>query len=132
MNKLSPVWPIIVVLAAADAILCVTLGAGAQAHDWYSTTEDPVFQSDCCGGHDCAPVDPAFVTERADGYQITLSVEEAQKINPTTRLPIDAFVPWERVQSPPDAKHMFYICIFDSDRSAPRNGVICFFSTPSM
>jgi len=28
------------------------------AHDWYSSTADPVYQSRCCGGHDCAPVKP--------------------------------------------------------------------------
>jgi hypothetical protein len=36
------------------------------------------------------------------------------------------------VQSPPNADHPFYACIYDHDRARPRAGVICFFATPTM
>lgn len=111
---------------------CV-MGSGiATAHDWYSSTSDPVFQSNCCGGHDCAPVDSSWVSETRDGYRLTMTVDQARTVNPMASVPVDAVVPWSRIQSPPQAEHQFYACIYDRDRSAPRFGVICFFATPTM
>ena len=104
------------------------------AHDWYSSTADPLYSSNCCGGHDCAPVDPAWVRETKEGYRLTMTADQARTVNPAAVTPIDAVIPWSRVQAPPENKDgkPFYACIYDRDRSPPRNGVICFFSTPTM
>lgn len=104
----------------------------ARAHDWYSSTQDPVFQSSCCGGHDCAPISPEFITIEGDGYRVRMTAEESRTVNKNSSQPVDAFVPGSRVQTPPNGEHAFYACIYDTDRAAPRKGVICFFATPTM
>jgi hypothetical protein len=108
--------------------------APAHAHSWYSSTNDPAYQSNCCGGHDCAPVDPAWVSETKEGYHLVMTLEQARTVNPTAVSGIDAIIPWNRVQAPPENKdgQPFYACIYDRDRTAPRGGVICFFATPTM
>lgn len=127
MNKL---WVLFGLLPAASIFL---VGPRAVlAHDWYSSTADPVYQSSCCGGHDCAPVDSAWVSEVREGYRLTMTVDQARTVNPAAQAPVDAVVPWSRIQSPPTAAHMFYACIYERDRAAPRYGVICFFATPTM
>ena len=108
------------------------LNAKARAHDWYSSTSDPVYQSSCCGGHDCAPVDPAWVSQVPEGYRLTMTMEQARTVNPSAEAAVDAVIPWNRVQSPPKAEHEYYACVYDRDRAAPRAGVICFFATPTM
>ncbi|MFZ5677127.1 MAG: hypothetical protein ACOZAM_29550 [Pseudomonadota bacterium] len=127
---MSKLWPLFVLIVAALVVLVST--RFAAAHDWYSSTSDPVFQSSCCGGNDCAPVDPAWVSEVREGYRLTMTVDQARTVNPLAQAPVDAVVPWTRIQSPPNGDHMFYACIYDTDRSAPRHGVICFFATPVM
>lgn len=127
MNKL---WPLLWLIGTACLYLAHV--ATAKAHDWYSSTSDPVWQSSCCGGHDCAPVDAEWVTEAPGGYQLKMTIEQARTVNPSASEPVDAFVPWSRVQSPPTADHPFYACIYERDRAAPRRGVICFFATPTM
>jgi hypothetical protein len=127
MDKL---WPVFVVLVAAW--LYFFSSQFVLAHDWYSSTSDPVYQSNCCGGHDCAPVDPAWVSEQREGYRLTMTLDQARTVNPSAQAPVDAVVPWSRIQSPPKADHMFYACIYESNRTAPRHGVICFFATPTM
>ncbi len=127
MDKL---WPMFVVLVAAWLYLLST--QFVLAHDWYSSTSDPVYQSNCCGGHDCAPVDPAWVSEVGEGYRLTMTADQARTVNPEAQSPVDAVIPWSRIQSPPKAEHEFYACIYDRDRTAPRHGVICFFATPTM
>lgn len=117
-------------MAAAYALVCqATVG---NAHEWYSSTKDPVYQSNCCGGRDCAPVEPEWVYETKEGFRLVMTLEQAKTVNPSATAPVDAIIPWERVQTPPHAQHPFYACIYSSDRSAPRNGVICFFATPTM
>lgn len=114
------------------ATIALLIPLNAQAHDWYSSTSDPVFQSSCCGGHDCAPVDPDWVSEVPEGYRLRMSIEESQTVNPSSSQPVDAIIPWDRVQSPPNGDKLFYACVYDVDRAPPRNGVICFFATPTM
>jgi hypothetical protein len=123
-------WPLFVLLVAAWIYLFGT--QFVQAHDWYSSTADPVYQSNCCGGHDCAPVDPAWVSEVSEGYRLTMTADQARTVNPQAQSPVDAVIPWSRIQSPPKADHLFYACIYDRDRTPPRRGVICFFATPVM
>jgi hypothetical protein len=103
-----------------------------KAHDWYSSSQDPVYQSSCCGGNDCAPVESEWVSEVTNGYRLTMTLEQSLTINPNSVAPVDAIIPWSRVQSPPHADHQFYACIYDQDRAMPRKGVICFFATPTM
>lgn len=125
--------PLYVLIAAATLYLSWVTLTPARAHDWYSSTADPVYQSGCCGGHDCAPVDPAWISEVSEGYRITMTVEQAMTVNPNAKAPVDAIVPWSRVQSPPKpVKEQFFACIYEQDRTAPRHGVICFFATPTM
>jgi hypothetical protein len=126
MRKCLLLWLI------AVALFCVV--DYAQAHDWYTSTHDPVLNYGCCGGHDCAPIDPGWVTETKDGYHIQMTVAQAMTVNPDTRLPIDTVVPWARVQTPPNAGRgeAFHACIRPTDRSPPEYGVICFFATPTM
>ncbi|TMJ35180.1 MAG: helix-turn-helix domain-containing protein [Alphaproteobacteria bacterium] len=121
-------------LCASLATVCFSfVGSHAVlAHDWYSSTADPVYQSNCCGGHDCAPVDSEWVSEVAEGYRLKMTIDQARTVNPAAETPVDAVVPWSRIQSPPTATHAFYACIYDRDRAAPRYGVICFFATPTM
>jgi hypothetical protein len=127
---MTKLWSLFVLLLAAWMYLFGT--QFALAHDWYSSTADPVYQSSCCGGHDCAPVDPSWVSETREGYRLTMTADQARTVNPQAQSPVDAVIPWSRIQSPPNADHLFYACIYDRDRAAPRHGVICFFATPVM
>lgn len=107
--------------------------APARAHDWYSAAQDPVYSSDCCGGHDCAPLNAEWVKVEGDGYRVRMTVEQSRTINPSSTEPVNAFVPGERVQSPPEhSDKPFYACVYDKDRGPPRHGIICFFATPTM
>lgn len=114
--------------------VCYFVVQPAHAHSWYSSTSDPKFQSNCCGGHDCAPVNPGWVSETKEGYHLQMTLEQARTVNPATQAPVDAIIPWDRVQTPPSAGQgeAFHACIYDSDRAPPRMGVICFFATPTM
>jgi hypothetical protein len=112
------------------AILLVMayLGASlpAHAHDWYSGTKDPVSGYGCCGGSDCAIIDPRWVHAVEGGVRIVMTAEQAASINPSTTRPIDAFVPEARIQRSPD--YDSHACVYQSDRGAPRYGVICFWA----
>jgi hypothetical protein len=127
---MSKLWPLFAILFAAWIYLFAT--QFVYAHEWYSSASDPVFNSNCCGGHDCAPVDPAWVSEVQGGYQLTMTLDETRTVNPGSRAPISAFIPINRVQSPPKAEHTYYACIYSADRKAPREGVICFDAAPTM
>lgn len=112
------------------AAVLVALPAPAHAHEWYAQRSDPVFSNGCCGGSDCREFDGALIEAEEGGYRIRLTVAQAQEVNRNTLLPIDALVPWSRIQDSQDGN--FHLCIFLSDRSAPRDGVICLFAPPSM
>ena len=117
---------------ALACLLLLSFAHPAASHEWYSKRTDPVWNYRCCGGEDCASVNPEWVTEVEGGYRLRMSLEQARTVNKNATAPIDAFIPWDRVQSPPNATHLFDACIFNSDRRAPTNGVICFFVTPAM
>lgn len=122
-------------IVLGTALWSLLLSIDVEAHDWYSSTSDPVYQSNCCGGHDCAPVDPSWVTPVKEGYHLRMTAAQALTINPGAQSPVDAVIPWSRVQSPPKATKdgaQFYACIYDRDRTPPRRGVICFFAIPTM
>lgn len=120
---MSKLWSIIFLISMSNASL---------AHEWYSTAKDPAYSSNCCGGHDCAPINPEWVDVEGDGYRVRMTTEQSRTINPASSAPVDAFVPGNRVQSPPKGDHPFYACVYDQDRGPPRHGVICFFATPTM
>jgi hypothetical protein len=104
--------------------LVVILAGSASSHEFYSSTRDPVSNSNCCGGNDCASIPPGWVTQDRDGFHIVLTLEQSKKVNPKSQLPIDAFVPWSRIQRSPDFD--VHLCIYQSDREPPNRGVICF------
>lgn len=117
-------------LALAAAALIAAASGAAHSHEWYAQRSDPVFNNGCCGGSDCREFDGSLIEAEADGYRIRLTVAQAQEVNRNTQLPIDALVPWSRIQDSQDGN--FHLCIFLSDRSLPREGVICLFAPPSM
>lgn len=118
-------------LALAAAALIAT-AVPAHAHGWYVQRSDPVFGNGCCGGNDCDEFkfNGALIEAQADGYRIRLTVKQSQEVNILSSQPVDALVPWSRVQESEDGK--WHLCIFNTDRDPPRNGVICFFAPPSM
>lgn len=122
----APWWVLLII-----AWVCLLIADRAMAHDWYSSTSDPVTKSSCCGGSDCAPIDTAWVSPAADGVRLRMSISEARTVNPNATAPIDAVIPWSRIQIPPKAEHEFYACIRPTSRVAPEYGVICFFAKPS-
>lgn len=112
------------------AAVVTALPSPAHSHEWYAHRSDPAFNNGCCGGSDCREFDGALIDAEEGGYRIRLTVAQAQEVNPNTQLPIDALVPWRRIQDSEDGN--FHLCIFLSDRSWPRQGVICLFAPPSM
>jgi hypothetical protein len=110
-------------------IVMALLGAPAQfadAHSWYSGTKDPLTGSNCCGGSDCSPIPASWVKYERDGFRLTLTLDQVRAVNPFATLPVDAFIPPERVQHSPDMN--FHVCLYTANRNAPRKGVICFFA----
>ena len=124
-------------LIAIVVTAMLVLAEMAQAHDWYSSTRDPVTTSGCCGGNDCAPVplDADWVQPVKDGFHVVMTLEQSKKINPYSVAPIDAFVPWSRVQSPPAGisgpPALYHVCISAVQRSV-RGGIYCLFAVPSL
>lgn len=117
--------------AAIAALLGgIAVAADARAHEWYSRKTDPIYGYSCCGGFDCAMlvVKPGVLTAEPEGYRIRLTREETQKINPYSVAPIDALVPWSRVQMSEDGN--YHICLMTFFRGAPRGGIYCFFAPP--
>ena len=118
-----------------DSLLVIPLllasATFAEAHGWYSQKHDPVFGTSCCGGEDCArlQIDPGVLTAEPDGYRIRLTVEQARLINRYTMEPIDALVPWDRVQPSEDGN--YHLCIMPRIRDALRGGIYCFFVPPN-
>ena len=104
------------IILALGAML-MWFAATAEAHGHYTGRTDPVTGNGCCGGNDCAPVPLAanWVRPVADGFQVTLTVEQARAVNPNAELPINVIVPWSRVMTltggPPA---IYHLCIWDS------------------
>lgn len=116
--------------AAALAILVFGMVMKAEAHEWYSGKRDPVTTIGCCGGSDCAPVplDVDWVRPVAEGYRVTLTVEQAHNFNAHVTMPIDEIIPWARVQIVDPKKYegpqaIYHICING-------NQIRCLFATP--
>jgi hypothetical protein len=117
-------------IRALTILLLMT--APALAHEWYSEKRDPVYSNQsCCGGEDCAQLvlTPGVLAAEERGYRIRLTLQQARRINPNAIAPIDALVPWSRVQPSMDGN--YHICIMPSLRNDARQGVYCFFEPPS-
>lgn len=111
------------------AAMVMLASAPAHAHEWYARRSDPVFNNGCCL-NDCNEFSGSLIEAEADGYRIRLTVKQAREVNKLASAPVDALVPWNRIQDSEDGN--FHLCIFNVDRDPPRNGVICFFAPPSM
>lgn len=121
----------VLALAALVAAFVFLAPLMAWAHSWYSEKHDPVSLAPCCGGTDCAKlvIEPGVLTAEPDGYRIRLTLEQARRINPYARAPIDALVIWKRVQPSEDGN--YHICISPDYRLPPRFGIYCFFAPPN-
>ena len=109
-------------LSAVVAFVGLCLAGSASAHGPFAGKVDPAYNSNCCGGSDCATIPADWVDEVEYGFRISMSVDQAKTINPLAALPVEAVVPHLRVQWDSD----YHGCIFPKDRSQPRGGVICF------
>ena len=120
-------------IRVAVAILCL-VPAPAFAHSWYSQKRDPIYNmTTCCGGSDCRelPSHSMSITPQGD-LRVTLTLEEARRINPARIEPFDAVIPFERIQVSEDGSP--HICLMASDRAALgdlRQGFFCIFLPPN-
>lgn len=104
----------------------------AQAHSWYSERRDPIYnQTSCCGGQDCAPLPAHAISITPDGQlRVTLTVEEARKINPVRRYGFDRVIEFDRIQISEDGQP--HICLQPHDMEGdPREGYYCIFLPPT-
>jgi hypothetical protein len=104
------------------------LSLTAEAHSWYSEKRDPIYsQTTCCGGSDCAPLPAHAISITPDGdLRITLTVEEARRINPVRRYGFDRVIQFERIQNSEDGTP--HICLMAHDmENDPREGYYCVF-----
>ena len=108
----------------------------ANAHDLYVGTTDPVTHGICCttsehdGYGDCGQltVEPGMLTPEAGGYRLRLTAEQAQRINPMRTIPVDTFIPDDRIQPSMDGN--FHLCL--PAYSVPLRGdFFCFFQPGS-
>lgn len=117
-------------LVAAGVLAAASVEA--SAHSWYGQRRDPVYpQTSCCGGSDCAPLPPHAISITPSGdLRVTLTVEEARKINPVRRYGFDRVIPFDRIQTSEDG--MAHICLQPHDNEGdPREGYYCIFLPPN-
>jgi hypothetical protein len=123
-----------VFVVVATIIIAVYFISPAGAHDHYSALHDPVTGGRCCGGHDCAvlKIEPGVLTPIADGYEINLTREQAQKINPYRSTPAHIIVPEGRIQKSFDGN--FHLCIPNESYVHANEGpsFYCFLAPNSM
>lgn len=111
--------------------LGVFSGHSALAHSWYSERRDPIYSgTSCCGGQDCAPLPEHSIQLTPEGLRVTLTVEEARKINPKRRYGFDKLIRFERIQISEDGTP--HICLMThDDPNDPREGYYCVFLPPT-
>ena len=116
------------VVGIVMGMLCFS--SPADAHDWFSGTNDSVTGLSCCGGSDCAPI-PAFMMQAGvlkpttAGMHVGMTVEQARYFNKRVSIPINDIVPWNRIQSAP--VDGYAICLVASEAGRVR----CLFGTGS-
>jgi hypothetical protein len=117
--------------ALTIVVLCL-LATPALAHEWYSQRRDPIYnQTSCCGIADCAPLPPHAISITPEGHlRITLTVDEARRINPVRRYGFDRIIQYERIQISEDGTP--HICLMAHDMEGdPREGYYCIFLPPT-
>lgn len=125
----------IVAILLAVSFLCLTV-SGAFAHSWYQERRDPIFNStSCCGGRDCAPLPPHAISYPNGELRVTLTLEEAQRINPLREEPFDEIIPFDRIQIvSPEGSSGPHICLMNRNRDREgdkRQGFYCIFLPPN-
>lgn len=104
----------------------------ALAHEWYGKRRDPIYSTTtCCGGTDCRELPPHAISITPEGdLRITLTVEEARKINPMRRYGFDRVIRFDRIQTSEDGTP--HICLqSQEDPNDPREGYYCVFLPPA-
>ena len=109
----------------------VTLAAiatPALAHSWYSQKRDPIFSTTtCCGGLDCAPLPAHAMSYTPEGdLRVTLTLEEAQRINPARRSGFDRIISFDRIQVSDDGQPHICLQPYEAPED-PREGYYCIF-----
>lgn len=109
----------------------VAFCAPAVAHDWFTGTRDPVTGGGCCGGSDCSllKIEPGVLEGEAGGYRLRLTAEQAAKINPSRKQPVDTLIAWDRIQPSHDGN--YYLCIPSYPVSTMRGDFYCFWAPPN-
>jgi hypothetical protein len=105
----------------------------AEAHDGYEKRYDPVTGGWCCTTKtpdnygDCATLDvaPGVIEGEAGGIRLRMTVQQAQQINPLRTLPVDTFIPDNRVQPSWDGN--WHLCLPAYPMSDGRPDIFCFF-----
>lgn len=117
---------VLVVLAAL-----IGYAGMAQSHEWYGKRRDPVFSTTtCCGGSDCAPIPAHAMKVTPEGLRVTLTAEEARKINPQRFDAFDRLIAFDRIQTSEDGQP--HICLQRIDNFADRrDGYYCIFLPPN-
>ena len=106
-------------------LICAAAAIKAHSHEHYSASKNPVSGENCCGGSDCAPANDAWISMESGGYHVILTTAQVAAVNPRSTLPVDTIVPYNDVLPSFDGR--FHLCIYETARQSPRNGVICLF-----
>ena len=103
----------------------------AKAHEWFNGYRDPVFDWACCDGDDCdvIPLPEKSVRVEREGYHVSLTAEEARRLNPGTDLPVEGVVTWDRVIESPTGQYA--ACPFRLRRDTETAGLRCLFVPPN-
>jgi len=115
-------------MRSALAVLAVLCSVDiAFAHEWYGKRRDPIFSSTtCCGGADCAVLPAHTMQVTPDGLMVTLTADEANKINPNRFEPFQKLIEFDRIQVSEDGKP--HICLQPTQNDFDkRQGYYCIF-----
>jgi hypothetical protein len=83
----------------------------------------------CCGGSDCRELPSHAISITPDGQlRVTLTLEEAQRINPGRIAPFDEVIPFERIQMSEDGSPHICLMRYKVD---DRQGFYCIFLPPT-
>lgn len=106
----------------------------AASHDWYTGKRDPIFNTTtCCGGGpkgDCAPLPEHALRVTPEGLRVTLTAEEANRINYRRFTGFDMLIDFDRIQMSEDGKP--HICLQPTQNEFDlRQGYYCIFLPPN-
>lgn len=120
-------------LVAAFVFLAPMMVAPASAHDWYVGKNDPVTGGSCCTTSandaygDCGllKIEKGMLDAVDEGYRLRMTAEQAQKINPLRKFPVDTLIPWNRVQESGDGN--WHVCLPQTPGTT-KYDFFCFFA----